>query len=135
MLEVKGEIMKIGMNMKKILVCSLILFVCIGYVYAQVESVIINNESGLDITILITYEDDTTETHSLLPGEKKPFYVENKCIYSLSIYTEQWQDVSDIEPDDKLVIPEGWNRCQKWMFTIKKRMDGSVRIASKKAIE
>lgn len=115
---------------------GILLLVSISQISAQVDTVIVNNESGMDVTVLIEYTDDNSDTHIVLSGERKPFYTEEQCIYSISVYSQRWENVSDISPDDKLVIPEGWNRCQGWEFTIQKRKgDGTPYIARKKGLQ
>lgn len=101
----------------------------------QVDTIIIINETGMDITALIEYVDHSTARYTVEVGEKKPIYTEEQCIYGISIYSGRWDRVSEIEPDDKLVIPVGWNRCQGWQFTIRKRIDGTIHVANKKSIQ
>ncbi|MGE0009851.1 MAG: hypothetical protein AB7F19_04855 [Candidatus Babeliales bacterium] len=105
--------------------------------YAQtstVNTIIINNESGMDITVLLNYEDNTSVTQFVMKGEKKTFYAQDQCLYGISLYSERWRNVTDIDFDDKLIIPVTWNRCQGWIFTIKKRSDGTVHIARKQSV-
>lgn len=105
------------------------------YSKAQVDTIIIINESGMDITALIEYVDHSSARYTVEVGEKKPIYTEEQCIYGISVYSGRWDRVYDIEPDDKLVIPVGWNRCQGWQFTIRKRIDGTIHVADKKSIQ
>ena len=119
--------------MKKTILFSVLVFFFSTNLYCFVDT--ITNESGIDITILITDEDGSKETpHTLAAGEKKVFNRESKCVYGIKEYGGRWKTVDDLEPDDTLVIPEGWNRCQNWDFTIKKRIDGTVYVARKQGI-
>lgn len=118
--------------MRKLLFLGILLYVPVS-LYCYIDTV--SNESGMDVTIQLTDEDGTQATHTLVAGEKKIFNREDKCIYEIKDYTDKWKSVEDVSPDDILVIPETWNRCQSWDFTIKKRLDGSVYIARKKGVE
>lgn len=115
--------------MKKSIVMGIFLLFS-AHVYGFVDS--ITNESGLDITVRITNQDGTEHTETLVAGEKKVFNRENKCIYEIQDYEDKWKSVEDVSPDDTLVIPESWNRCQNWDFIIKRRVDGTVYVARKK---
>lgn len=117
--------------MKKLMIIALLLG-SLHTARAAVESVFVHNESGVGITVHVVFEDKTFQTKSLSPNERAPFYVEDTCLRQISVYSGRWNNVSDIEPDEKFVVPENWNRCQTWIFTIKKRMDDTVHIASKK---
>ncbi len=118
--------------MRKLLFLGVILSLSAS-LYCYVDT--ISNESGMDITIQLTDEDGTQSTHTLVAGEKKIFNREEKCIYEVKDYSDKWKTVDDVGPDDLLVIPETWNRCQSWDFTIKKRLDGTVYVARKKGVE
>ena len=118
--------------MRKLLFLGVILFFT-APLYCYVDT--ISNESGMDITIQLTDQEGNQASHMLVSGDKKIFNREDKCIYQIKVYTDKWKSVADVGPDDVLVIPETWNRCQNWDFTIKKRLDGSVYVARKKGAE
>ena len=118
---------EIPMKKYSVVLTAMLLFV--ARVYGAVQTVSINNQSGMDITVHIDYVGHTGATHILSAGDTTPFHVEDKCLKGITVYSGRWATVNDLEYDDKLVIPVSWDRCQGWIFTITKRIDGTVRIS------
>src|SRR5438874_1588173 len=102
--------------MKKLILLLISVVWFMGYLNAAVQPVIIDNQSGIDITVLIQYQDRSQATHIISAKQKTPFYTEDKCLRGITIYSGRWTTVDDLEHDDKLVIPVSWDRCQGWSF-------------------